>query len=97
MTLLTEKSCVSAPTPIYRTVVLAIQGVGNPRRGEIAQALAKNLDAGSVESEVTEINWNTVADQPINPKGNLVPSSLKSLISDLATTIAYHFSPPYLS
>jgi hypothetical protein len=75
---------MSVPPPQYRTVVLAIHGVGNPQKGEIERALAKNFDDGAVASEVTEINWNAIADQPLSPKGDFIPSSLKTVISNLA-------------
>src|SRR5260370_15287423 len=68
-----------------KTLVIAIHGVGNPKVNEIARALDLNLNAGHMNFEVHEINWNQITDKPESEKGNIRLTAISTLANVIAS------------
>lgn len=69
-----------------KTLVIAIHGVGDPEVDEIARALDVNLNAGHMNFEVHEINWNQITDKPKSEKGNIRLTAISTLAEVIART-----------
>jgi hypothetical protein len=65
-------------------LVLAIHGVGNPKVGEIAETIAKNLSERTVTNPVYEINWNEIVEKPLSERGNIHVTAIATLARVIA-------------
>ena len=64
-------------------VVIAVHGVGSPVQGEICGAIKRTLRANGFSAPCTEVNWNSIVEQPVRD-GRLQDVAVRNLGNALA-------------